>query len=163
MRRTVATLVLFSLPLVASAGEWHTDYSKAWKAAKSQDKPILVYFADDEAPVVTDGKFLKYKPRADKFVLVRADRKSNEGKELYDMFEMSGRRGAVVIERNQEWQFARFERDLSENEVGTLLEKTTDAKGVPQSTVVLTNAETTTLESAPSSGSYCPNCVRRGF
>lgn len=123
--------VLVSTPAALPAdGSWLTDYGKALARAKSQDKPVLVVLcetADHAVPV----RFEKKDRLTDAFVLVFADKNTPAGQHLFDLFEVQGGQCYVVIEREQEWQYCRYDRRLSSSEFETLLKKAAKAKGKP--------------------------------
>lgn len=124
--------VLGSIPAALPAGgPWLTDYGKALALAKSQDKPVLVVLretANHAVPV----RFEKKDRLTDSFVLVFADKSTTEGRELFELFEVHGDQCCVVIEREQEWQYCRYDRQLSANEFEMLLTKAAQAKGKPE-------------------------------
>ncbi|QDU60600.1 hypothetical protein Pan216_14470 [Planctomycetes bacterium Pan216] len=169
-----AVALAMLMPAVSNAGKWHSDYRKALKEAKKLDRPILVCFAGKEGPILTSARLMKHKPLMDKFVLLHVFKQKGhsktEGQELYNLFEIDNDHAYVVIERDQEWQYFRHEEDLSDDQLGQVLEKTSDAKGVPSNEIIrLVNGEEV-IESSPTqsyyyepsnSRGYCPNCQRR--
>lgn len=168
MKNSLALAMGLLLPVVALAGDWKRDYADALKTAKAQDKPVLVYFHDGDFEKVS-AKFNGKEKLADRFVMVRADKETPEGKKLFDLFEIPSDNAAVVVERDQAWQFCRYERELSSKELETVLQKASGAKGVPSqdvlvvepaSEVIVQPSESVEILS-PSTGSYCPNCRRR--
>lgn len=165
MKTALTALLVVMVPASVMAGEWKTDYAAALKEAKSQDKPLLVYFTNGNADA--DAKFAGLSKETDRFVMLKADKSTPEGEKLFSLFKMNGDRGVVVIERDQAWQFCRFERDLSTSELQHVLAQTAEAKGKPQ-VEVATSASSQTEEQAESISSesiqsdfYCPSCSRR--
>ena len=70
---------LFSISIYAQDANWSTDFEKALETAKSQNKPILIYFKDSdhcdlckkiEAEVINSPKFSQI---SDRVVLVALD------------------------------------------------------------------------------------------
>ena len=174
MRNALVAICALAAPVMAFGGPWQTSYEAALKQAKAQDKPIFVYFNNVPA-AQADAKFKGQETVADKFVRVYADKNTPNGKELFKLFEINGDQAAVVVERDQAWQFARAERDLSSAELASLLQSSTNAKGVPSSSVIQSNyfspesAEPVSSTSAVTPAttgsttiqSYCPSCRRR--
>lgn len=165
MKTALTALLVVMVPASVMAGEWKTDYAAALKDAKAQDKPLLVYFTNGKADA--DAKFAGLSKETDRFVMLKADKSAPEGEKLFSLFKMNGDHGVVVIERDQAWQFCRFERDLSTNELQHVLAQTAEAKGKPQ-VEVATSASSQTEEQAESISSesiqtdfYCPSCSHR--
>lgn len=176
MHKYFLVSLIMTLTGAAQAAPWLSDYKTALKQAKSEDKPIFVYFSDEPAQALKE-KFNGQDSLLDQFVLLKADKATAQGQKLYKAFEIDGPRASVVIERDLDWQFCRYLRDLSKDEIRRVLKATTSAKGLPQVDVLAVSAreETITPTSSgspaqpatssetfvyPSSGSYCPNCRR---
>lgn len=166
MKTALTALLVVLAPATVMAGEWKSDYAVALKDAKAQDKPLLVYFTNGDAG--TDAKFEGLSKLTDRFVLLKANKQDPEGAKLYTLFKMTGDNGVVVIERDQAWQFCRFERDLSTRELENVLAQTVEAKGKPQVEVATSassqtedRAESVSSESVIESDFYCPSCQRR--
>lgn len=113
--------------------DWHTDYAQAWSDAQLHDKPIFALFTNGGSPPAPAD----LGPLAQQFVLLVADKGRPAGRSLFDLFEMAGDGGCVVIERSLRWQYCRFERSLSTDELRQLLDKTQGAIGAPASHVRL--------------------------
>lgn len=164
MKNALTALLVVLAPATVFAGEWKSDYATALKEAKAQDKPLLVSFTNGDANA--DAKFAD-QSKLDSFVLLKADKSTPEGAQLFTLFQMPGDHGVVVIERDGAWQFCRFERDLSASEIGHVLAQTATAKGKPQ-VEVATAASSQSEDKAEAASSesiqvdsYCPSCSRR--
>jgi hypothetical protein len=170
MIRSFAALVLSACPVMALAGEWLTDYAQAYQQSKSLDKPIFVYFTDSAAEPTWKSRFEGLDQVADKFVTVVADKAEPTSSEMFKSFEIEGKTGAVVIERNREWQYFRTTRDLDKTSLTKVMNDCQEAKGRPASSVLTsissqaaeatTSTPTTMAMPASSSSSYCPRCQR---
>lgn len=170
MRNLVCALVIFSAPAWVSAGAWHTNYRDAWDLSTKEDKPILITFSEGNASQDKDLTSLvdRFPTLSKQFVLVKADKNTTEGKQLFQLFDMSANSGMVVVERSHEWQFCRLERSLNADEVETVLQKTAGAKGRPAGEVLATTVTNKFIESAIDSSfafptqpfSNCPSCRR---
>lgn len=141
MKAVLPLLLTLLAPLTASAAQWHTDYKAALQIAKEEDKPIFVYFSNLESTLARKAKFDQVENLAAQFVLLRADRATNEGSELYRLFEIKSDDGCVIVDRTQQWQYCRFEQKLSSDEIATVMAKTTGAAGKPTYSIEL-NATT---------------------
>jgi hypothetical protein len=168
MVRFLATLALSMSPVMALAGEWLTDYAQAYERSKSADKPIFVYFTDSSVDPTWKSKFEGLESVADKFVTVVADKADTNSAEMFKSFEIEGKSGAVVVERNREWQYFRTSRDLDKTSLTKVLGDCQEAKGKPASSV-LTSVSSQSTEATPTStysiptsasSSYCPRCQR---
>lgn len=167
MRRLTLACLFLASP--AFAGNWLTDYDQALDQGKAQDKPVLVYFGSGPiAPV--KAKFEKLGPVTNRFITVYANKSTAEGKDIFDRFEVTGAHAAVVVERDQKWQYARYLRDLDAKELKTLLERTASAKGTPTVDVLISaSAREESVEPAADKSKtveadstfYCPSCQRR--
>ncbi|HVJ82666.1 MAG TPA: hypothetical protein VNC50_16480 [Planctomycetia bacterium] len=165
----------------APAVAWTTDYAAAYERSKLENKPILVVFtnAADKAEGVAD--LAAVADRVRDFVPVFASKRSTVGQSLYSLFAINGDEATVVVEKNRAWQFCRYERKLSRNELDTVLKNTASASGAPvadplggksyyfnpqtQPAGTATPAwnQPTVLGSGwTTDGSYCPSCQRRG-
>ncbi|MBY0588978.1 thioredoxin family protein [bacterium] len=170
MLRSFAALVLSACPVMALAGEWLTDYAQAYQQSKTQDKPIFVYFTDSATDASWKSRFEGLETVADKFVTVVADKAEPTSAEMFKSFEIDGKTGAVVVERNREWQYFRTSRDLDKASLTKVLEDCQQAKGRPANSVLtsISNQTAETAASTPttmalpasSSSSYCPRCQR---
>ena len=56
MKRLVFVLLAASVPALASAAEWQTDYGKALSVAKQQDKPVFLVFTDSSTKLVANPR-----------------------------------------------------------------------------------------------------------
>jgi hypothetical protein len=174
----VRSLVLISFlgvcPVALGADHWLTDYRAAREQARTEDKPILVYFSTDGVdPAWT---FSEFDQLNDPFVLVHADKTSEDGKTLFNLFDVKADTAYVVIERGQEWQYCRYERKLGSREVENLFRGSARAIGKPEQDVLQSvaaespaasmpqarsfyfNPNSPILGGATSSGSDCPRC-----
>ncbi len=168
MVRFLAAMLLSACPVMALAGEWMTDYAKAYEQSKVADKPIFVFFTDSSADPTWKSRFEGLETVADKFITVVADKSQSASAEMFKSFEIEGKTGAVVVERNREWQYFRTSKDLDKASITKVLNECQDAKGKPASSV-LTTVSSQSTESIPTtnysipvstSSSYCPNCQR---
>lgn len=178
---SLVLLLGFATSAFGADVQWKSDYREATKLAKSLNKPVLVYFKNAKAGPQTDA--VEVDPRLlDPFVLVMADRSTDAGAKLFKMFEMAGDHGVVVVERDQNWQFCRYERKLQSNELAEVLKQTSQAQGKPATDKLASVPETASERTSyyppaeggnapvdaaqhnmnwmlPAAGS-CPNCRR---
>ena len=154
-RAWLSTLSLI-LPSLAMAGGWETDYCEALEEAREADKPILVYFGNHETIANTAIRFLPVQRLADQFVLVHASKDTHQGRLLYRLFEVDSDNGYVVVDRSQAWQYCRFERQLDDSELETLLTKASSADGKPVGDILFSSYSTT----EPARVDDCPYCNR---
>lgn len=115
---------------------WKSDYAEATKLAKNQNKPVLVYFKNSKGAATNGTEIHKQDIAVDQrlldpFVLVMADRSTPAGEKLFKIFEMTSDHGVVVVERELNWQFCRYERQLESNELAEVLRETSTATGKP--------------------------------
>lgn len=122
-------------PDVVPTGKWQTDYAKALDIAKQQDKPLFLYFTSEQG-ALANARFEPEQPALEPFVLVYANKSSIEGKKLFDLFSVAADQAYVVIERGQEWQYCRYERDLTPQELHQVLAETQHAVGKPDHDVL---------------------------
>lgn len=155
MKSLLPVLVTLLAPMSVMAAHWETDYKAALEVAKKENKPIFVHFANLESSIACKSKFDQVGNVADQFVLLRADRATDEGSELFRLFEIDGQDGCVVVDKTQQWQFCRFEQKLSADEISTVMTKTADANGKPVYAVEL-SSPTATYEFKP-----CLRCMGR--
>ena len=149
MGPSVSALLAVLLPAATAVDvSWHRDYATALEAAKAQDKPVLVVFGNGE--VQTRETIAKTGELATRFVFVEGDKRTAEGQELFRLFEIDGDHGFVVVERSLQWQFCRFQRQLSREEIEVLLTKTSQAKGKPTDVIELTAIEPEHIQSRAS-------------
>lgn len=164
MKKQLATLVAILMPISAFAAEWQTDYGKALKLGKDRDVPVFVYFGEEVPADVAKN----LEAWAKDFILVKAVKNTPAGDKLFRLFEMSNA-GCAVVERTQKWQFARYERQLSAEELETVFRATKGASGEPTVDVLQTvNYEenvdlpqvTRPIYSTWPTSTYCPSCRR---
>lgn len=181
MSSSLILLLGFAANAFGANVAWKSDYAEASKLAKSQNKPVLVYFKNDKAAAGAKQAIEVDQKLLDPFVLVMADRSTQAGEKLFKMFEMSGDHGLVVVERGQDWQFCRYERQLDSDELTEVLRQTSQAVGKPATdklpNVPEIKGERTSFYPpadgspaqgvAPTSGNWmlpavggCPNCRR---
>jgi hypothetical protein len=165
MSRFVAAWMVCALPIVASAGEWTTNYAEAFDAAKKSQKPIFVFFTDSTKEPSWKSRFAGMNEATDSFVLVTADKSTEEGAELFKTFEMTGNHGVAVVERTQQWQYFRSQKDLSRDELTSVFKQCKDCTGKPAASILsqvnsVVEEATTMKFSGSRASSYCPNCQR---
>lgn len=163
MKVSLAGWLMMAMPLTAAAGPWYSDYAEALQAAKQQDKPLFIDFTSAKTTNVSADRFARIGDLTDNFVLLRANKNTPAGAKLFKMFEIDGDNGAVVVEREQKWQYSRYQRDLNQDELTTLLTKTSTAKGKPNGGDVLQPVSESQSVSSPvfyGGSGYCPNCRR---
>lgn len=164
MRRFCTLALALAIPSFASAGEWIQSYATAYDRAKEVGKPIFVYFTDS-----ADNKDWKANfegiQAADNFVLLVADKSDPEGAKLFETFEINKSTGTVVVEKTRQWQYFRTDRQLTKDQIQSVMTECTDASGKPTSSVLRAVShsepaqptfEATTVRPA----GYCPNCQR---
>jgi hypothetical protein len=120
---------------------WTDDYARALEAARGQDKPLIVCFADaktDDSPKTLLSSLGRL---VDDFVVLSVDKGTPAGKRIYDLFEVTESNAWVVIDRTQQWQFSRYDRKLTRAELETLLRSTRTARGLPSTGDVILAAQ----------------------
>lgn len=166
MIRSLVAAAALAAPTLASAGEWLNSYAKAYERAKEADKPIFVYFTDSAADPQWRKPFDGLADAADRFILLVADKSNPESAGIFEAFEIAKPHGAVVVERTRQWQYFRTDRQLTAEEIKTVLTECRSASGRPESSVLRTVSHSRPVQSTSYESStvrpsnYCPNCQR---
>lgn len=163
--RILAALFVALCPMVVSAGEWLTDYSKAFELSKSADKPIFVYFTDSAQDKNWENRFDGLGELTDRYVTVVADKSDKGSSELFKSFEIAGNHGAVVVERDRQWQYFRTARELNKTDLTKVLTDCKEAKGKPAASVLTSVSSSEEIPASTGSNTIrsfndCPNCRR---
>ena len=119
------------------AGLVHTSYDDAFNRAGQEGKPIFVLFSTQPQP--SELQELKAKGLLNDFVVVVANRNTEIGRGIFAMFNWQANEGVSVIERGRQWQFARYERKLSSDELARVATSCRGAVGYPTVDVLAPN------------------------
>src|SRR5688572_16336779 len=136
----VATLALAMLPSQGSVGQTTvtnvnrndsilTSYEVAFNRAGQEGKPIFVLFTSQSQPA--ELQTLQSQGLLNDYLVVVADRNTDEGRKVFAAFNWTANDGVSVIERNRQWQFARYERKLDTNELAQVANSCRFAVGYP--------------------------------
>lgn len=106
-----------------------TNYDDAYHRAGQEGKPIFILFTNQKQP--TELKQLQSQGLLNGYVVVVADRNTESGRKVFTQFNMNGSEGVSVIERNRQWQFARYERKLNSDELTRVANACLTAVGYP--------------------------------
>jgi tellurite resistance protein len=148
-------MVALLTPAVALAGHRCTDYREAWEASQKQDKPILALFFNSANDRAATAKLMSFEELADRFIVLEADKSTPTGKEVFATFAVAADDACIVIERSRQWQYCRYDRKLSRDELQTVLSKTQSAKGKPEVDVLQSAAAQESQRSQRSYWTYC--------
>ena len=123
-------LALWSGAGDAATPAWHDSYDAAYRTAAAQDRPILLCFSPAAQPEHCPE--LRGVTAERKFVRVFVSKQSALGQRVYNLFQVSGDHACVVVERGRQYQYCRYERQLSAEEWRTVVATTAQANGKPE-------------------------------
>jgi hypothetical protein len=104
-------------------------YEDAYNRAGQEGKPIFVLFTSQAKPA--ELQQLQSKGLLNDYLVVVADKNTEAGRKAFSMFNITGNDGVSVVEKNRQWQFARYERKLSSDELTKVAETCRNAAGYP--------------------------------
>src|SRR5881392_184564 len=117
-----------ALATALAAPTWETSYDAAQQTAVAQKKPLAVFFGPGsngwtkltggDAPTLEVDKLL-----ADKYVCVRVDTTTSEGKKLAQAFAITAGHGVVLSDRAGSLQAFWHQGDLSNQNLVQYLQK----------------------------------------
>jgi hypothetical protein len=111
------------------AGTVLTSYDAAYHRAGQEGKPIFILFGNQSAPAELSQ--LLSQDLLNGFLVVVADRNTEAGRKIFAQFNWQAADGVSVVERNRQWQFARYERKLNGDELARVAKACRDAVGYP--------------------------------
>jgi hypothetical protein len=114
-----------------------TSYEDAYNRAGQEGKPILVLFTSQSQP--SELQAMKSLGLLDNHLVVVADKNTDAGRRVFANFNWQAPEGVSVVDRTRQWQFARYERKLSGEELTRVVNATRDAAGYPTVDVLATN------------------------
>jgi len=106
-----------------------TSYDDAYIRAGQEGKPIFILFTNQAHP--TELRQLKSQGLLNSYLVVVADSNTESGRKIFTQFNMKAGEGVSVIERNRQWQFARYERKLNSDELTRVANACLTAVGYP--------------------------------
>jgi hypothetical protein len=128
-----AVLSQISLPAQTNdlnrAGTVLTSYDDAYNRAGQEGKPIFVLFTTQAQP--SELQQLQSQGLLNGYLVVVADRNTDAGRKIFGEFNWQAPEGVSVIERNRQWQFARYERKLNGDELARVANACRGAVGYP--------------------------------
>src|SRR3954469_20399143 len=122
---------------VNRAGSVLTSYDDAYNRAGQEGKPILVLFTTQAQP--SELQSLRSQGLLNDYLVVVADRNTDAGRRVFAEFNWQAPEGVSVIERNRQWQFARYERKLNGDELSRVANACRGAVGYPTFDVLASN------------------------
>ena len=140
---SIALIVLFPCSGPAPAFEVNhastvfTSYDDAYNRAGQEGKPIFILFSTQAQP--SELQELKAKGLLNDFLVVVANRNTEVGRGIFTMFNWQAPEGVSVIERGRQWQFARYERKLTGEELARVATACRGATGYPTVDVLANN------------------------
>ena len=120
---------------LAEPSPWHQDYVAAVRAARTADKPILAIFTDKADAKDRKEQLSQIAKSANGYVLLYGNKNTDEGKRLFETFSVATDNAVVIVDRGIEWQ-CRYERELSVDELGTLISNAVGTKGKPANDIL---------------------------
>jgi len=131
---SLALVVLTQIPLQTETNQINrsgvlTSYDDAYHRAGQEGKPIFILFTTQAQP--TELQQLQSQGLLNRYLVVVADRNTDSGRKIFAQFNMNAPEGVSVIERNRQWQFARYERKLNSEELTRVANACLTAVGYP--------------------------------
>jgi hypothetical protein len=131
---SLALVVLSQMPLSTETNQINrsgvlTSYDDAYHRAGQEGKPIFILFTTQAQP--TELQQIQSQGLLNGYLVVVADRNTESGRKIFTQFNMNALEGVSVIERNRQWQFARYERKLNSDELTRVANACLTAVGYP--------------------------------
>jgi hypothetical protein len=126
----LVVLLQHSLPAETNAlnrKEVLTNYDDAYNRAGQEGKPIFVLFTTQTQPA--ELQQIRSQGLLNDYLVVVADRNTEDGRKIFAQFNWQAGDGLSVIERNRQWQCARYERKLSSDELARVANACRNAVG----------------------------------
>ena len=138
---SLALVVLSQIPLSTETNQNDrsgvlTSYDDAYYRAGQEGKPIFILFTNQTHP--TELRQLQSQGVLNGYLVVVADWNTESGRKIFAQFNMKAE-GVTVIERNRQWQFARYERKLNSDELTRVANACLTAVGYPTVDVLQAN------------------------
>ena len=104
-------------------------YEDAYNRAGQEGKPIFVLFTSQAKP--DELQQLQSKGLLNDYLVVVADKNTEAGRKIFATFNFQSADGVTVVERSRQWQFVRYERKLTGEELTKVAGSCRHAVGYP--------------------------------